>query len=347
MDFRRRTAIKGLATIALLPTSLRAATPGEPALLPDLPIIDPHHHFRQYADPSDPRPRYLVPDLLADMGQSGHRFVGSAFIECSTMYRVGGVEALRPLGETAFVRGLAEQSDARAAGIAKAIVARIDLTQGDAVRGLVEQHLLAAGGRLRGIRDALAWADLPHFDTRPDNRTKLDSPVYRAGARALAEAGLSFDVAVFHTQIGQLTDFARALPQLTIVLNHLGCPIGPGPDARRMKEVFPVWKKSLALLAEQPNVVIKLGGLGQFWENPPGANPSSEALSQSWRPWIETGIGAFGVHRCMFASNFPTNAPVGSLGNTYNAYKRIVHGCSAQELQALFRGSAEAAYRIS
>jgi predicted TIM-barrel fold metal-dependent hydrolase len=233
------------------------------------------------------------------------------------------------------------------AGIAKAIVARIDLTQGEVVCEIAEQHRIAAGGRLRGVRDSIAWADLPHFDARPANRDKLDNLTYRAGAAALAAAGLSFDAAVFHTQLSQLTDFARALPQLKIVVNHLGCPIGPGPDARRMKEVFPAWKRSMRLLAEQPNVVVKLGGLGQFWENLPAANPSSAELVDSWRPWIETGIEVFGVHRCMFESNFPTNAPVGSLRNSYNAYKRIVQGSSAQELRALFHDTAANAYRIA
>jgi len=103
----------------------------------------------------------------------------------------------------------------------------------------------------------------------------------------------------------------------------------------------------LTFLQPLKNVVMKLGGLGQFWENPPGAEPSAAALANSWRPWIETGIEAFGIDRCMFESNFPTNAPVASMGATYNAFKRIVSECSPHELRALFHDNVAAVYRLA
>src|SRR5262245_60328793 len=71
---------------------------------PDLPICDPHHHLGDY-----PGRRYLIDELLADSG-SGHKVVATVFVECMSMYRAEGVEAMRPVGETEFVNGVAAMS---------------------------------------------------------------------------------------------------------------------------------------------------------------------------------------------------------------------------------------------
>ena len=59
-----------------------AKRPTEAALEPDLPIIDPHHHFWD----TPQRGHYLLPELLADIG-GGHNIVSTVFLECRAMYR--------------------------------------------------------------------------------------------------------------------------------------------------------------------------------------------------------------------------------------------------------------------
>ncbi len=71
----------------------------EEVIEPGLPIIDPHHHLWD-----DARSRYLLEDLLADT-RSGHDIRATVFIECAAMYRAGGPEAMRPLGEVEFANG--------------------------------------------------------------------------------------------------------------------------------------------------------------------------------------------------------------------------------------------------
>ena len=56
----------------------------EEIIEPDLPIVDPHHHMWDR-----PGNRYLLPDLLADVG-SGHNVVATCFEECREMYRADG-----------------------------------------------------------------------------------------------------------------------------------------------------------------------------------------------------------------------------------------------------------------
>src|SRR4051794_41540334 len=96
----------------------------EPALDPELPIVDPHHHPWQRADH-----RYFLDELLADLN-TGHNVVATVFLECRSMSRTDGPIELRPVGETEFVAGIAAMSDSGAYGkarVAAGIVGYADL----------------------------------------------------------------------------------------------------------------------------------------------------------------------------------------------------------------------------
>src|ERR1700741_3688339 len=80
---------------------------GEETCEPDLPIVDPHHHLWDH-----PGSRYLLDELLADLG-SGHNTVATVFIQCGSGYRTTGPEEMRPIGESEFVRAIAEEGDRR------------------------------------------------------------------------------------------------------------------------------------------------------------------------------------------------------------------------------------------
>src|SRR5438270_11436207 len=73
----------------------------EEVLEPDLPIVDPHHHLWD-----GPGRRYLLDELLADL-RSGHTFVATVFVQCTSMHRADGPVELRPVGETEVVNGVA------------------------------------------------------------------------------------------------------------------------------------------------------------------------------------------------------------------------------------------------
>jgi hypothetical protein len=85
----------------------------EAPLEPDLPICDPHHHLWDRR-PTRVAPRYLLDEILADV-QSGHNVVSTVFIECAPMFNVDGPEAMRPVGETEFVNGIAARIRAQRA----------------------------------------------------------------------------------------------------------------------------------------------------------------------------------------------------------------------------------------
>ena len=175
-------------------------------------------------------------------------------------------------------------------------------------------------------------------------------PTFRKGFACLAPLGLSFDAWLFHPQIGELTDLARAFPDTKIVLDHCGGPVGLGRFAGRREETFAVWKASIADVAKCPNVVVKLGGLAMrllgfdFHERP--KPPSSEQAAAAWRPYIETCIEAFGPGRAMFESNFPPDKGQCSYQVIFNAFKRIAAQYSEAEKTALFSGTAAGVYGL-
>ncbi|MBL6455567.1 amidohydrolase family protein [Belnapia sp. T6] len=321
----------------------------EPALDPELPIIDPHHHLWDR-----PGWRYLLPELLADTEQ-GHRILATVFIQCRAMHRAEGPEAMRPIGETEFANGVAAMCASGLYGPIRAcagIVSHADLMLGAAVREVLEAHIRAGNGRFRGIRHIAAWDAEPAVmnPAYSPPQGMLDLPEFRAGFAQLAPLGLSFEAWLYHPQIPELTALARAFPETPIVLNHLGGPLGIGTYAGQREAIFPHWQAAMTELAGCPNVSVKLGGLGMringFGFDTAAEPPGSKALAAAWKPYMHTAIEAFGAGRCMFESNFPVDKGSYSYGVFWNACKRLAEGASAEERQALFSGTAARFYRL-
>lgn len=340
----------------------------ERILEPDLPIVDPHHHLwdrRNYATPEAPEHpfmtaisdarRYLLDELLADTG-NGHNVVATVFVECGAFYKADGPPELRPVGETEFVNGVAAMSASGVYGETRAcagIVGRADLTLGDGAAPVLEAHLAAGGGRFRGIRNSASFeADKEVLG--PLNRVEAGlylADDFREGFRHLGRMGLSFDAWLLEPQLPDVIDLARAFPETTIVLDHVGTPLGRASYSGRLEERFGVWRENIRELAKSDNVVVKLGGLAMAFCNFPSflAEPRapSEQLAREWAPYIETCIGAFGPQRCMFESNFPVDMGSCTYATLWNAFKRIAAGYSADEKTALFSGTAAKTYRLA
>ena len=316
---------------------------------PGLPICDPHHHLWER-----PNNRYLLEDLLGDTG-SGHNIVQTVFVECSSMYRKDGPVEMQPIGETEFVQGVADQSASGQHGksaVIAGIVGYADLTLGDAVAPVLEAHLAASANRFRGIRYISTWdANSDVISSRnPPEGLLLDSK-FREGFANLEKYGLSFDAWMYHAQIADLTDLAKAFPEVTIILNHIGGPLGVGPYASKREEVFQQWKQDIAALATSPNVVVKLGGLGMpnygnSWHEQ-DAPPGSIELADTMAPYFQHCIDQFGVDRCMFESNFPIDKISYSYNVMWNAFKRVSESFSPHERAALFHDTAAKAYRLA
>ncbi|HYC00869.1 MAG TPA: amidohydrolase family protein [Candidatus Limnocylindrales bacterium] len=342
----------------------------EAILDPELPIIDPHHHLwdrpteilknlpplqHPFMDIIHEVPRYLLDELLADL-RCGHDVRATVYLECGAMYRADGPPELSCVGETEFVNGIAAMTASGLYGNVRAcaaIVGHVDLTMGARVEEVLRAHIAAAPARFRGIRQSASYDEdfnvLGPLAGRAPQGLYLDSR-FREGFACLERLGLSFDAWMLEPQLPDLIDLARAFPQTTIVLDHVGTPLGIGAYQGRREERFDVWRRSIRELASCPNVVVKLGGLAMPFAAFPWsyAKPaqSSEQLAQAWKPYIETCIEAFGPTRAMFESNYPVDSYTGSYRLLWNAFKRIAAGCSVAEKRELFSGTASRVYRV-
>lgn len=321
----------------------------EEVLDPNLPICDPHHHLWDY-----PHHRYLLEDLLRDTG-SGHNVQQTVFVECVSMYRTDGPDGMKPVGETEFVQGVADRSVAGGAGrtaVCAGIVSFADLTLGDGVQAVLEAHMEASPGRFRGIRHATSWhasPDIRNAHTGAPAGLMADAE-FRTGLRRLHALGLSFDAWLYHTQLMELVDLARACPEGTIILDHVGGPLGIGPYRGKRDDVFAEWQGGIAELAACPNVVVKLGGMAMpmsgFGWHKQAVPPTSARIAEALAPYYLHCVEQFGVERCMFESNFPVDKASCSYAVLWNAFKRIVQDFSYAERFHLFHDTAARAYRL-
>ncbi len=326
----------------------------EPILEPDIPICDPHHHFWDFRTERIPYQRYLLHELAADIN-SGHNVRSTVFVEARSMYRSGGPEEMRPVGEVEFVQGLAAASASGLYGpgqAAAAIVGHANLNLGERVAPVLEALQAASPNRFRGIRHSVTWDPNPAVENTAAHKMEgqLASSNFRAGAQVLAGMGLSLEGWMFFTQLPELADFARAVPDLTIILNHIGGLLKDGPYANRDEEVMSIWRNGIAAVAACPNINMKLGGIGMprtgfDWHT--RATPiGSEELAESMSPYMDYCIEQFGPDRCMFESNFPVDKVSFSYHVMYNAFKRLSKGYTAAERQAMFHDTAARVYRI-
>jgi len=322
----------------------------EPTIEAELPIVDPHHHLWDRAGW-----RYLLDDLLLDIN-TVHNIIATVFIQARSMHRAAGPEEMRPVGETEFANGVAAMSASGIYGKTKvcaAIVGNADLMLGARVEPVLAAHVRAGGDRFRGIRHITAWdadASLVNPAYRPPARLMADKR-FREGFAVLNRLGLSFDAWLYHPQIAELEDLARAFPDTRIVLNHVGGPIGSGAYAGKHKQVFPGSATSIKALSACQNVYVKLGGLGMrlggFAFHEEAEPPSSATLAAAWRPYVETCVEAFGASRAMFESNFPVDKGSYSYPIFWNACKLLTKGASDAEKANLFAGTAAKFYRLN
>lgn len=318
----------------------------EPVVLPALPIVDAHHHLWDRG-----HDRYGLDALLADL-RDGHHVVATVHVQCGSQYRTAGPAAFAPIGETEFAGAIARRALAQGGPhVCAGIVGYADL-RSEAAPAVLQAHLAAEPVRFKGIRQAAAW-DVDARLVNPAMGTVaglFHDPAFQRGFRHLAPLGLSFDAWALHPQLGDVLALARSFPDTTIVLNHIGGPVGEGRFRGRHADVRPVWLRDMRALATCPNVVVKLGGLGLpvlgFGFSDVPVPLESTELARRMRPWVEPCIETFGAARCMFESNFPVDRQAYRYKLCWNAFKRLADDASDAERADLFHGTAARTYRL-
>ncbi|PDT27976.1 hypothetical protein CO660_20015 [Rhizobium sp. L9] len=295
----------------------------------DLPIIDPHFHLwdldnnyypwlsdgvkpSAFGDYAAINKTYLIEDFLADA--KNQNLVKAVHLDV-------GYDPKDPAGETRWLQSVADKH-----GFPHGIVGYADLRRPD-VGDLLDEHMSCAN--FRGIRQSMNFHDDPAktYLTEPEvSRT----PDWRRGFKELARRDLSFDLQLYYWQMEEFLELGRDFPDVQIILNHTGMQVdGPGH--------FEGWRKGMRMLAQAPNIACKISGLGMgdwTW------------TVDSIRPYVEETIAAFGVERCMFASNFPVDKLFGSYDKIMDGFKALVVNYSRDEQLALFHDNSARFYRI-
>ena len=318
----------------------------ESALQPEIEIVDPHHHLWD-----DVEPGYALNEFLSDTN-SGHNVVQTVFVESGWGWDSNTEPELKSVPEVRLASAAAEESERRGGTRIGGVVGFLDMRNGAACARALEALQVASQGRLVGVRDRTAWDSDPAIPAPSTGTTAgaMRAPGWRTGFAQLAQSGLTYDAWLYHPQLADLADLAASFPDTQVVLDHLGVPLGVGRYGLNRVESFEEWKRQMRQVAAQPNVNVKLGGIGMpllggEWHRGPRP-PSSDELADSWRPHILWCIETFGVDRCMFESNFPVDRCTASYVILWNTFKRIVADGSIAEKAALFAGTARATYGI-
>jgi predicted TIM-barrel fold metal-dependent hydrolase len=229
------------------------------------------------------------------------------------------------LAEARWLQELAD--DPRCDGHPHGIVAYADLSQPE-VAQLLEQ--LAALRNMRGIRQILNV----HADPRYNyvGRHYLLEPQWRLNLRLLARYRWSFDLQIYPAQVSAALEVIDANAGIAFIVNHAGMFVD-----RNHVQGWREWRDGLRRLAERENTALKLSGFAMF---------DHHFSCESVRPYVLEAIDAFGVARCMFASNFPIDGLHGAYAALWSAYAQTVSGASAAEQALLFAGNARRYYRL-
>ena len=316
----------------------------------DTPIIDAHHHL--WVDPPFPQfPTFPIEQLASLRAGSGYDIRATVFVDCLREYLTDGPEELRPIGETRAVEAeAAAASGGPADGIAAAIVGQADMRLGGGVEHVLRAHLEESPTRFRGIRHMTPWFPGMSFFDLPIDEHMLCTPAFAQALAVLAKLDLTFDAWVLSTQLHDVVELARAVPEATIVLNHAGTPMGVGPWEGRADEVFSLWRDGMAAVAGCPNVVVKLGGLLMHVTGlvPHGLDRpmNADEVATALRRYVRTAIELFGPDRCMFESNFPVDGMFVSYADLWAGFDLITADLTRAERASLFAGTAAGTYRL-
>ena len=293
-------------------------------------LVDSHHHIWRVADlpwlSGAPVPRIFGPyepirrDYLAEEYLAEATAVGIT----SSVYVQANWPLDRSLDE---VRWLADVH--AATGWPMAVVGSADLFDPGAVEVMRQQAALTP--LVRGTRLQLHWHERPEyrFAAAPD---RMDDPVFRRNTASLADLGWLFELQVFSRQMPRAARFVADFSETTFALVHAGMLEDTDPATVES------WRQGMQLLAEQPNVVVKLTGQGTF------VHRVDQGLIDLV---VGTCLQLFGAHRCMWGSNFPIEKIWTELPPLVAAWRRALADQPADVRDDVFAGTARRVYSLT
>lgn len=217
---------------------------------------------------------------------------------------------------------------------------------------------LALSDRVRGVRFKWAQHPDPEIADWCEEPDVVASTSFLKGFEAIAERDLAFVSFAYSHQLGQLDMLARRFPETTIVVEHLGMPVGvfgptgsrTGATAAARAEILGLWRERIAMIAQRPNVVIKISGLGLthlgYGRETSGNIGTRQVLADMIGPLVLHAVDRFGVDRVVFGSDSPIDRPNSTIDMTVGALLDVLGERGPHLLQQLFAKNAQRIYRM-
>jgi predicted TIM-barrel fold metal-dependent hydrolase len=276
----------------------------------DLRIADLHYSWLLPGAEDDPdlgdyaairSERYWADDFIAET-----RFQNVAAV----VHVQSALGIADPVAETRWLQAFSDRL-----GVPHGIVAGADLTSPE-LKHLLDRHQQYQA--VRGVRDF-----------RYDDY--LDDERWEAG---FAELGRRKLVCCDDPPIelaGRVAELAARHPDTVLCIDHAYFPHSRGRD------YFDRWREAVFTVAEAPNTVIKISGLGQC---------DHAWTVESLRPWVLACIDAFGTDRAFFGTNWPVDRLSSSYGDLLAAFAELISEFTRAEQEALFSGNARRVFRL-
>jgi predicted TIM-barrel fold metal-dependent hydrolase len=293
-----------------------------------IPTIDAHHHIWRLKDlawlsgpqvprifgPYEPICRdYPIDEFRNDL--DGCNVVKSVYVQTNW-----------PAGQS-YDEAKWVQSVIDATGWPHANVAHADLADPDCGELIVRLAKLPA---TRGIRQQLHWHEKVQYRFAPHPELMNDA-AWRRGLAHLAKHGLLFEIQLFTSQMQHGAALARAFPETTFVLEHAGMLEDMSEQGWKR------WREGMNALAQQPNMNVKLSGLGTFVH---------ACRADVMGPIIAETVKIFGADRCLYGSNFPIEKLWTDYGTLYKTFRGAIAYLSEKEQRAILHDTASRLYRI-
>lgn len=285
-----------------------------------LPFVDAHFHLwdrnhLSYSWLDDPAMASIAPTYsIADYHKEAAAWnvIGCVHVEA-------GAASQQNQDETRWLEHVAIKD-----GWPTALVPHVALN-GDNLKAELEWQ--AARPMVRGIRHIINWHPNPARRAYPVDLTANTD--WQQGYARLGELDLSYDFHGHPPQLANLAKVARRYEDTPLIINHLGLPF--------LAEGLEEWRAGLLLLAQLPQSSIKLSGAG-FMASPFNVDQFRDILLEV--------VDMFGPHRCMIASNFPTDRLFATWDETLSATARIFSDFSEDDRRDLWGRSANRIYRL-
>jgi L-fuconolactonase len=276
-------------------------------------VIDAHQHFWNFDRVDYPYlPKHL--DLIYRTFEEGDL---EPLLDRAGVDRTVLVQSMDSFADTDYMLEVADRWPRVAA-----VVAWVPLVDTDAAAAALDRF--AAHPRFVGIRHLIHQEPDPDWLIREDVGRGLD---------LLAARGVRYDVvAVLPRHLELVPLLSERHPALRMVIDHLGSP----PIAAGGWEP---WAGQLTEAARNPNVFVKLSGLGTL------------AAWDSWtvddlRRYADHAFAIFGPSRVMFGGDWPISRLAGGYQPIWEAIQELLRGLSAVEREQVLGGTATAFYGI-